>query len=89
MAQSDFKDPEAGKRAAQDIELINDNASTVSGPKGQVSDSLYIDPVAERSYVRKLDLYLLPVLSIMYFCRFTTGGNIGNAKVRGFLSRYS
>ncbi|KAJ4304646.1 hypothetical protein N0V90_000172 [Kalmusia sp. IMI 367209] len=50
---------------------------------GQVSERLYIDPVAEKSYVRKLDMCLLPVLAIMYFCRYTTGSNIGNAKTNG------
>jgi hypothetical protein len=33
--------------------------------KGEISDTLYLDPVAERSYVRKLDMWLLPVLAIM------------------------
>ena len=32
---------------------------------GQVSERLYIDPVAEKSYVKKLDMRLLPVLAIM------------------------
>ncbi|KAF2489162.1 putative allantoate permease [Lophium mytilinum] len=64
------------RRAATD----NDSATDKSG---QVSETLFIDPVAEKSYVRKLDMYLLPVLAIMYFCRYTTGGNIGNAKTDG------
>ena len=64
-----------------DVEPDRD-IDNVSATKGDISETLYIDPAAEKSYVRKLDLYLLPVLSLMYFCRFTTGGNIGNAKVR-------
>ncbi|KAL3479560.1 major facilitator superfamily domain-containing protein [Aspergillus californicus] len=50
---------------------------------GEIDEHASIDPAVERSYVRKMDLILLPLLSIMYFCRFMTGGNIGNAKTGG------
>ncbi|KAL5361992.1 major facilitator superfamily domain-containing protein [Aspergillus floccosus] len=53
------------------------------GGHGVIDTNAYLDPAAERSYVRKVDLILLPLLSIMYFCRFMTGGNIGNAKTGG------
>ncbi|KIX00647.1 uncharacterized protein Z518_09712 [Rhinocladiella mackenziei CBS 650.93] len=83
MAHIIDKDPEFAKTTTAAIEPVNDNVSSRSPTKGDLSDTLYIDPTAERSYVRKLDMYLLPVLSVMYFCRFTTGGNIGNAKTDG------
>ena len=63
------------------MEFSGDNSSNKSPSKGDVSTTLYVDLATERALVRKLDFYLLPVLAIMYFCRFTTGGNIANAKV--------
>ncbi|KAF4125864.1 Major Facilitator Superfamily [Geosmithia morbida] len=41
------------------------------------------DPVAEKSYVRKMDLYLLPALSIMYFFNSVDRSNLGNAETGG------
>ncbi|XXH02466.1 hypothetical protein Hte_008842 [Hypoxylon texense] len=80
MDNSFQKDAELGKDVSAHITPANDSSKN-SINNG--SSDLYIDPVAERSYVRKIDMYLLPVLSIMYFCRYTTGGNIGNAKTDG------
>ncbi|KAJ9132106.1 Allantoate permease [Pleurostoma richardsiae] len=78
------ENPEVAKAVSQEIRPANDNASTSGSSKGvEGSTDIYIDPAVERSLVRKLDLYLLPVLSIMYFCRYTTGGNIGNAQTDG------
>jgi hypothetical protein len=52
-----------GRPVSVDVQrTATDNDSTKGG---QVSDTLYLDPVAERSYVRKLDMWLLPVLAIM------------------------
>lgn len=61
------KDAEMGTEGrTMSIEVQNaatdDNGSMHKGP---ISDTLYLDPVAERSYVRKLDMWLLPVLAIM------------------------
>ena len=47
------------------IEVQHVGADNASMNKGEISDTLYLDPVAERSYVRKLDMWLLPVLAIM------------------------
>ena len=59
-------DTEIGiERTADSTELQRTAADNASMGKGEVSDSLYLDPVAERSYVRKLDRWLLPVLAIM------------------------
>lgn len=50
---------------------------------GDVS-SIAVDKAAERSYVRKMDLYLLPFMSIMYFFNSIDRSNIGNAKTDKF-----
>ncbi|KAM6510355.1 hypothetical protein FALCPG4_017970 [Fusarium falciforme] len=44
------------------------------------SNSVVIDPEAERSYVKKLDMFLLPFLSLMYFFNAVDRSNLGNAK---------
>ncbi|KZV90269.1 MFS general substrate transporter [Exidia glandulosa HHB12029] len=38
---------------------------------------------AERALVRKIDLRVLPILCLMYFCSFIDRGNIGNARLQG------
>ncbi|KAL3459729.1 pantothenate transporter [Aspergillus heterothallicus] len=62
---------------------VKNDGSEISTHQGEVDANVFINPAIERSYVRKMDLILLPLLSIMYFCRFMTGGNIGNAKTDG------
>ncbi|KAJ4171679.1 hypothetical protein NW754_013450 [Fusarium falciforme] len=47
------------------------------------SNSVVIDPEAERSYVKKLDIFLLPFLSLMYFFNAVDRSNLGNAKTDG------
>ncbi|KIV97771.1 hypothetical protein PV10_01479 [Exophiala mesophila] len=44
---------------------------------------LAIDASAEKSYLRKLDMYLLPYLSLMYFFNAIDRSNLGNAKTDG------
>ncbi|TQB68051.1 hypothetical protein MPDQ_004140 [Monascus purpureus] len=48
---------------------------------GQVSGD--IDPAVERSYVRKVDVFLLPLLCLMYFFDNIDRSNLGNAKTDG------
>ncbi|KAL1651404.1 hypothetical protein SLS58_000744 [Diplodia intermedia] len=47
------------------------------------STAVFIDKAAERSYVRKLDFYLLPMMSLMYFFNSVDRSNLGNAKTDG------
>ncbi|KAJ5385744.1 major facilitator superfamily domain-containing protein [Penicillium cosmopolitanum] len=42
-----------------------------------------VDQKAERSYVRKLDTFLLPFLSLMYFFNSVDRSNLGNSKTDG------
>jgi hypothetical protein len=41
------------------------------------------DSEAEKRLVRKIDLYLLPILWIMYVMNYIDRTNIGNAKIAG------
>ncbi|RFU26381.1 hypothetical protein B7463_g9957, partial [Scytalidium lignicola] len=58
---------------------VSDDDSKVE--EGQVITG--IDKKAERSFVRKLDFYLLPFLSLMYFFNSVDRSNLGNAKTDG------
>jgi len=43
----------------------------------------YIDKEAERRLVRKLDLWLIPILTLAYLACFIDRASIGNARVLG------
>ncbi|KAH7133722.1 major facilitator superfamily domain-containing protein [Dactylonectria macrodidyma] len=47
------------------------------------SSNVIIDKALDRAYVRKMDLYLLPYLSIMYFFNSVDRSNLGNAETDG------
>ncbi|KAK7728636.1 hypothetical protein SLS63_006497 [Diaporthe eres] len=68
------------KSAAQDGTLADDRSTA----EGQVCRSeAHADLNSERKYVRKLDLWLLPFLSIMYFFNSIDRSNLGNAETDG------
>ncbi|GJJ75758.1 MFS transporter, ACS family, allantoate permease [Entomortierella parvispora] len=45
-----------------------------------------LDPVAVGKLRRKIDLHLIPLISVLYLCSFLDRVNIGNAKVAGLAS---
>ncbi|KFH45973.1 putative transporter -like protein [Hapsidospora chrysogenum ATCC 11550] len=61
---------------------FNDLESSSVSP-AEPESAPVIDPDAERSYVRKLDLFLLPFLSLMYFFNAVDRSNLGNAETDG------
>jgi MFS family permease len=63
----------------------NDCVKTNSDDTNTQEDGLaYVsDPVAERKLLRKLDLWILPVLCLIYFIASMDRGDIGNAQVAG------
>jgi len=44
------------------------------------------DGVDKAAVLRKMDLQLLPMLSLLYLLAFLDRGNIGNAKIEGMLT---
>ncbi|KAH9835015.1 MFS general substrate transporter [Rhodofomes roseus] len=46
-----------------------------------------LTPEQERKLWRKVDLRILPILTIMYLCSFMDRGNIGNAKLQGLTTQ--
>ena len=53
-----------------------------AGKTGEVENAANLDRL-ERKTVTKLDLLLVPSMSILYLCAFLDRSNIGNARVAG------
>ncbi|KAF3008273.1 hypothetical protein E8E14_002904 [Neopestalotiopsis sp. 37M] len=58
-------------------------SNTLGSSDGVSVENIIVDKVAERSYVKKLDFYLLPFLSLMYFFNSVDRSNLGNAQTDG------
>jgi hypothetical protein len=61
-------------------------------PPGSMTgeDTEHVSPRAysvemENRVLRKMDLYLIPMLAVLYLLAFLDRGNIGNAKIEGLL----
>ncbi|KAF7563698.1 hypothetical protein G7046_g395 [Stylonectria norvegica] len=61
---------------------FNTSPSERGGEVGS-SNEIVINKVLDRAYVRKMDLYLLPYLSVMYFFNSVDRSNLGNAETDG------
>ncbi|KAJ7781840.1 major facilitator superfamily domain-containing protein [Mycena maculata] len=56
----------------------------VAPNKELASEDVQITEIARAKVLRKLDVHLLPFVSLLYFLSFLDRANIGNAKVAGF-----
>lgn len=57
----------------------DDNANHLE----HLSESIEADPHLERKVLRKLDLLLMPLMSLLFLFLFLDRANIGNARVAG------
>lgn len=64
-------------KVIQDEKITDREAGTLASP-----DATRID---EAAVLRKMDLRLIPMLSVLYLLAFLDRGNIGNAKIEGML----
>lgn len=48
-------------------------------------DTDMMDEVDEKKVLRKMDLHILPIVTVLYLLCFLDRGNIGNAKIEGLL----
>jgi hypothetical protein len=55
----------------------------VRNEENKLEATYNIDPVAEKKLIRKLDLRLIPWVSLLYLISFLDRTNIGNAKIQG------
>ncbi|KAK6439591.1 hypothetical protein LTR95_004201 [Oleoguttula sp. CCFEE 5521] len=65
---------------AEKHETNNETTSSSASEHASGEVLLVVDAAAERSYRRKLDAYLLPMLSVMYLFNAIDRSNLGNAK---------
>ncbi|KAK6210800.1 hypothetical protein LQW54_005848 [Pestalotiopsis sp. IQ-011] len=68
---------------AEEAEKRPIGSNTLGSSDGASVENTVEDKAAERSYVRKLDFYLLPFLSLMYFFNSVDRSNLGNAQTDG------
>lgn len=59
------------------------NSTSTTSEETLAHDLLAVDQAAERKLVRKCDLHVLPMISLLYLLAFIDRINIGNAKIQG------
>ncbi|KAH8203550.1 hypothetical protein TruAng_002298 [Truncatella angustata] len=70
--------------SAKDAKPRVEDAAASPAPIDVMSlGDIVVDKQTERSYVKKLDYYLLPFLSLMYFFNSVDRSNLGNAQTDG------
>ena len=62
---------------------IENAASSELALAEEGTSNIGIDPEAEKKLVRKMDMFILPVIFVTYVLSFLDRSNIGNAKVAG------
>jgi sugar phosphate permease len=65
---------------------IEDKAMADTVKPDDSTPELYIDPVAEKKLLRKLDIYLAPLMTIIFLCAYLDRSNIGNAASAGMIA---
>jgi hypothetical protein len=82
-----IRDPSNIESRRNECFLITD-VSEADTANREISEQWHTLSVAEqikyeRRVVRKLDLTLIPLLTLLYFLSFLDRANIGNAKIQG------
>lgn len=54
-----------------------------SGHQSSNDDSISFDPKEQARILQKVDLYLLPIITLLYLMSFLDRSSIGNAKISG------
>lgn len=65
----------------ENLESLAERGHTVTDEHGNVL--VQFDPEAEKRLVRKIDLYVVPTVAMIYLWCFIDRANIGNAKIAG------
>lgn len=60
-------------------------AGSAVGSDELVDQGLWIDPARERKLVRKLDIFIAPVMMLIFLTAYLDRANIGNAASAGML----
>lgn len=79
----------ASSPAARDLAMDHEAKTDPVGEPHDLSDNvsgemgLYINPDREKKLLRKLDLYIAPVLTLVFLAAYLDRANIGNAASAG------
>ncbi|KAH8196070.1 hypothetical protein TruAng_009756 [Truncatella angustata] len=71
------------KPSAEQYEVMGTEPLESPKTRDEFIESYVIDTEEERKLVRKIDLYILPTMWIMYLLSYMDRTNIGNAKIAG------
>lgn len=75
------------KLAAKDHALINQlEKASIDDDGTSHASTMYIDPVAQRKLLFKLDMYLSPVMTLIFLTAYLDRANIGNAASAGLIT---
>ena len=61
------------------------DAEKLGADESSVTQALHVDPEKEKKLLRKLDLYLAPIMTIVFLTAYLDRSNIGNAASAGML----
>jgi hypothetical protein len=61
------------------------DAEKLGADESSLSQALHVDPHKEKKLLRKLDLYLAPIMTIVFLTAYLDRSNIGNAASAGML----
>ena len=66
--------------------MIDDEAhATSDGASSQLDTPLFLDPQSEKKLVRKLDIWISPIMTIIFLTSYLDRANIGNAASAGMI----
>ncbi|KAL1954041.1 hypothetical protein VTO42DRAFT_1819 [Malbranchea cinnamomea] len=88
VAQNGSSDDSEHKGSVAEEEIIE--SATRAAEKGQAATDKYgrslvkFDPEAEKKLCRKIDLFIVPTVSLLYMFCFIDRANVGNARIAGF-----
>ncbi|KAI1315903.1 hypothetical protein EDD11_000217 [Mortierella claussenii] len=82
MSSADTKVPVVSDNKIP-VEYSHEKSEHIDPESAYSSTSTELDPVAVGRLRRKIDLHLIPLISVLYLCSFLDRVNIGNAKVAG------
>ncbi|KAG0310547.1 hypothetical protein BGZ99_000307 [Dissophora globulifera] len=75
--------PESNTHVVLDGKIPVEDAKEKMADERAYDNTSELDPVAVAKLRRKVDLRLIPLISVLYLCSFLDRVNIGNAKVAG------
>ncbi|KAH9923112.1 MFS general substrate transporter [Amylocystis lapponica] len=83
--ESDSRRVSVEKNEIETVEHVSPKGALAGG--NDYKEPPMLTPEEEKKLWRKIDMRLMPILSLMYLCSFLDRGNIGNAKLQGLTTQ--